>query len=114
MKIFAQHESEIRGYCRANPAVFDRAKNADMFDEHGTRHIDFFADAGGGSMADTTTPRGNKRSSTISSATASLKPTHACPLAALNALVMDANSVHTGSKCSSMRSKCGLLSVCAP
>ncbi|WP_409202324.1 diaminobutyrate--2-oxoglutarate transaminase [Suttonella sp. R2A3] len=46
MDIFTRYESEIRGYCRANPVVFDRAENAEMFDEDGNRFIDFFACAG--------------------------------------------------------------------
>lgn len=46
MRIFEQMESEVRGYIRSFPAVFDRAKGSEMFDEHGNRYIDFFAGAG--------------------------------------------------------------------
>ena len=44
--IFEQHESEIRGYCRAYPTVFASASNARQVDEDGTSYIDFFAGAG--------------------------------------------------------------------
>ena len=44
--IFEQHESEIRGYCRAYPTVFASASNARQVDEAGTSYIDFFAGAG--------------------------------------------------------------------
>jgi diaminobutyrate-2-oxoglutarate transaminase len=43
---FEQHESEIRGYCRAYPTVFASASNARQVDEDGTSYIDFFAGAG--------------------------------------------------------------------
>ena len=43
---FETHESEIRGYCRAYPTVFESASNARMVDEAGTSYIDFFAGAG--------------------------------------------------------------------
>ena len=44
--IFEQHESEIRGYCRAYPTVFASASNARQVDEDGRSFIDFFAGAG--------------------------------------------------------------------
>src|SRR5699024_3999297 len=44
--ISEQHESEIRGYCRAYPTVFASASNARQVDEDGTSYIDFFAGAG--------------------------------------------------------------------
>ena len=44
--IFEQHESEIRGYCRAYPTVFASASNARQVSEDGTSYIDFFAGAG--------------------------------------------------------------------
>ena len=46
MRIFEQMESEVRGYVRAFPAVFDTARGAYLFDEHGNEFIDFFAGAG--------------------------------------------------------------------
>jgi diaminobutyrate-2-oxoglutarate transaminase len=46
MTPFEQWESEIRGYCRAYPTVFDTASNARQVDEAGTSYIDFFAGAG--------------------------------------------------------------------
>ena len=45
-EIFERHESEVRGYCRAWPAVFKTAKNARQTDVDGKRYIDFFAGAG--------------------------------------------------------------------
>ena len=45
-KPFENHESEIRGYCRAYPTVFESATNARMVDEDGKSYIDFFAGAG--------------------------------------------------------------------
>ena len=46
MRIFEEMESEVRGYIRSFPAVFDRAKGSEIFDEHDNRYIDFFAGAG--------------------------------------------------------------------
>lgn len=46
MKVFDQHESEVRGYVRSFPVVFDRSKGSLLFDEDGNRFIDFFAGAG--------------------------------------------------------------------
>lgn len=46
MNIFDQLESEVRGYCRNFPAVFDTAKGAWMTDVEGRRYLDFFAGAG--------------------------------------------------------------------
>lgn len=46
MRIFEELESEVRGYIRAFPAVFDTAKGSLLFDEQGNRYIDFFAGAG--------------------------------------------------------------------
>ena len=44
--IFDSHESKVRSYCRAFPAVFKNAVGAELFDESGRRYIDFFAGAG--------------------------------------------------------------------
>ena len=46
MSIFEQRESEIRGYCRVYPVVFDKAENARQTDENGKEYVDFFAGAG--------------------------------------------------------------------
>ncbi|HEY7803295.1 MAG TPA: diaminobutyrate--2-oxoglutarate transaminase [Orrella sp.] len=46
MNIFEQYESEVRGYCRAFPAVFSSAKGAWMTDTSGQRYLDFFSGAG--------------------------------------------------------------------
>ncbi len=46
MRIFEEMESEVRGYVRAFPAVFDTAKGAFLYDEQGNAFIDFFAGAG--------------------------------------------------------------------
>lgn len=46
MRIFEEVESQVRGYIRSFPAVFDTAEGAELFDEHGNRYIDFFAGAG--------------------------------------------------------------------
>ncbi|MBU2863396.1 aspartate aminotransferase family protein [Reinekea forsetii] len=46
MSIFDQRESNLRGYCRIYPTVFDRALNAIQIDENGKEFIDFFAGAG--------------------------------------------------------------------
>ncbi|WP_089771714.1 diaminobutyrate--2-oxoglutarate transaminase [Ruania alba] len=39
-------ESDVRSYSRSWPAVFDRAKGAEMFTEDGQAYLDFFAGAG--------------------------------------------------------------------
>jgi diaminobutyrate-2-oxoglutarate transaminase len=46
MRIFEEMESEVRGYVRAFPTVFDVAKGAFLYDEQGIKYIDFFAGAG--------------------------------------------------------------------
>lgn len=46
MRIFEQLESEVRGYVRSFPTVFDKAEGALLYDGHGKRYIDFFAGAG--------------------------------------------------------------------
>lgn len=46
MDIFEQYESNIRGYCRTYPTVFDTAVNARQTDEAGKTYLDFFAGAG--------------------------------------------------------------------
>ncbi|MFB8282733.1 diaminobutyrate--2-oxoglutarate transaminase [Nocardia colli] len=46
MTIFEALESNVRGYCRSWPAVFDTASGAWLRDEHGREYLDFFAGAG--------------------------------------------------------------------
>lgn len=46
MRIFEEMESEVRGYVRAFPAIFDVAKGSFIYDDQGNRYIDFFAGAG--------------------------------------------------------------------
>ncbi|MFE9426959.1 aspartate aminotransferase family protein [Kitasatospora sp. NPDC006697] len=45
-KTFEELESEVRLYCRKFPAVFERAKGAELFAEDGRTFIDFFCGAG--------------------------------------------------------------------
>ena len=44
--IFTARESAVRSYCRAWPAVFDRAAGSWLYDEDGRAYLDFFAGAG--------------------------------------------------------------------
>lgn len=44
--IFEERESRVRSYCRKYPAVFERAKNAELFTVEGARYVDFLAVAG--------------------------------------------------------------------
>jgi len=46
VSVFEDLESEVRLYCRKFPAMFHRAKGAELFDEHGHRYLDFFCGAG--------------------------------------------------------------------
>lgn len=46
MTTFDRLESNVRSYCRSFPAVFDRARGAELFTEDGGRYLDFFAGAG--------------------------------------------------------------------
>lgn len=46
MEIFSHLESEVRSYSRSFPVLFEKAKDAFLFDEAGNRYIDFFAGAG--------------------------------------------------------------------
>ncbi|HKJ83195.1 MAG TPA: diaminobutyrate--2-oxoglutarate transaminase [Mariprofundaceae bacterium] len=46
MRIFEEMESEVRGYIRSFPAIFDRAKGAHLYDDQENEYIDFFAGAG--------------------------------------------------------------------
>jgi diaminobutyrate-2-oxoglutarate transaminase len=46
MRVFENFESEVRGYIRSFPTIFQKAKGAILTDEQGTEYIDFFAGAG--------------------------------------------------------------------
>jgi diaminobutyrate-2-oxoglutarate transaminase len=46
LKVFQEHESEVRSYCRTFPTVFTKAKGYKLWDEQGNEFIDFFAGAG--------------------------------------------------------------------
>lgn len=46
MRVFENYESEVRGYIRSFPVIFDTAKGALLTDEQGNEYIDFFAGAG--------------------------------------------------------------------
>ncbi|MCB0324124.1 MAG: diaminobutyrate--2-oxoglutarate transaminase [Bdellovibrionales bacterium] len=46
MSIFTEFESSVRSYSRSFPTVFASAEGAEIFDESGTRYLDFFSGAG--------------------------------------------------------------------
>ena len=46
LAVFDALESEVRSYCRSFQAVFDKARNAKIWDVNGNEYIDFFAGAG--------------------------------------------------------------------
>lgn len=46
MRIFEKLESEVRGYIRSFPTIFEKAKGAILTNEQGVDYIDFFAGAG--------------------------------------------------------------------
>ena len=46
VELFERLESEVRGYCRSWPAVFDTAQGGTRRDEDGREYLDFFAGAG--------------------------------------------------------------------
>ncbi|MFE1167574.1 diaminobutyrate--2-oxoglutarate transaminase [Nocardiopsis sp. NPDC058789] len=46
METFQRLESEVRGYCRNWPVVFDKAVGSHVHDESGRPYLDFFAGAG--------------------------------------------------------------------
>jgi diaminobutyrate-2-oxoglutarate transaminase len=46
MKTIRRLESEVRSYSRSFPVLFEKAKDAFLFDADGNRYIDFFAGAG--------------------------------------------------------------------
>ncbi|MDP1536891.1 MAG: diaminobutyrate--2-oxoglutarate transaminase [Burkholderiales bacterium] len=46
LKIFDRLESEVRGYVRSFPTLFDKARGSKLIDEENNVYIDFFAGAG--------------------------------------------------------------------
>lgn len=46
MQVINRLESEVRSYCRAFPAVFQKAVGHRLYDQHGREYLDFFAGAG--------------------------------------------------------------------
>ena len=46
LDVFDRRESEVRGYIRAFPTVFDRASGSTLVDVDGREYLDFFAGAG--------------------------------------------------------------------
>ncbi|QPJ61021.1 MAG: diaminobutyrate--2-oxoglutarate transaminase [Candidatus Nitronauta litoralis] len=46
MEIFEEIESNVRSYCRAFPAMFQKAKGCYVFDQTGQPYLDFFSGAG--------------------------------------------------------------------
>jgi diaminobutyrate-2-oxoglutarate transaminase len=46
MDLFAEHESNVRSYCRSFPDIFERAKGPFLYSETGREYIDFFTGAG--------------------------------------------------------------------
>jgi diaminobutyrate-2-oxoglutarate transaminase len=46
METFQRLESEVRGYCRNWPVVFDKAVGSHVYDDTGKPYLDFFAGAG--------------------------------------------------------------------
>ncbi len=46
LKIFDRMESEVRGYVRSFPVIFNKASGSELFDESGGRYVDFFSGAG--------------------------------------------------------------------
>lgn len=46
MEIVERMESQVRGYCRSFPAVFNKAEGCHLYDVNGHRFLDFFSGAG--------------------------------------------------------------------
>lgn len=45
-KVFEEHESSVRSYCRKFPVVFAKAKGSHIYDEDGNDYLDFLAGCG--------------------------------------------------------------------
>lgn len=46
IKTFESMESEVRGYCRSYPRLFNKAQGEYLYDDEGNRYLDFLAGAG--------------------------------------------------------------------
>ncbi len=46
MEVVNRLESNVRSYCRGFPAVFSKAKGAEIHDQHGSKYLDFLSAAG--------------------------------------------------------------------
>ncbi len=46
MQVFEEIESEVRGYCRTWPVVFETARGSRITDDRGREYLDFFSGAG--------------------------------------------------------------------
>jgi diaminobutyrate-2-oxoglutarate transaminase len=46
LSIFDRMESEVRGYIRSFPVIFNKARGSELYDEDGRRYLDFFSGAG--------------------------------------------------------------------
>src|SRR5690606_38162862 len=46
LNIFDRMESEVRGYVRSFPVIFNQARGSVLTDESGKEYIDFFSGAG--------------------------------------------------------------------
>ena len=53
LNVFNRLESEVRGYIRAFPTLFARARGSVLFGDDGRQYIDFFSGAGTLTMATT-------------------------------------------------------------
>ena len=46
MRVFESYESQVRGYIRSFPVIFEKSKGSILIDAQGNEYIDFFAGAG--------------------------------------------------------------------
>jgi len=46
LKIFTEHESQVRSYCRSFPKIFSRAVDSYLYDVDGSEYIDFLSGSG--------------------------------------------------------------------
>jgi len=46
LEIFERYESEVRGYIRSFPTIFETARGCHLWDQRGVEYLDFFAGAG--------------------------------------------------------------------
>ena len=57
LEVFDRRESEVRGYIRSFPVVFDRASGSTLVTADGDEYLDFFAGAGTARVAATSLGR---------------------------------------------------------